>query len=272
MRVRVTVRGFPALGLRPLDFSCPARCARRGSARGGVPCFRGCVRGDRERCAPDALRSSPALHLCAAGVAVGLPRLCSGFGVRLSRGNFAAAGSGGAQVRAAGRLSPRVPGLSGLVSRQLGGPVRRGLCRAFASWFCAGIQKRAKKRSYEKNLIFCGPSLPGLEAKNNKKAAAAPRAPWRAFLGVLRRSFGGVFVWMRCDNAQIAWFDFPGDLWYNIYTKGGDPSRGRRRVEFTGGQDWRPDPVNQFCGVAIKRQPVRKAKTGVSRTCSGVNG
>ena len=129
--------------------------------------------------------------------------------------------------------------------------------------FCAIIQKYIKKSISEIFFIFLQPRRAVFPAGNNKKAAAFPCAPCRAFLGVLRRFIIVRSDFIYCDFAQINRFANALILWYNINNQKGAPlPRGRWRVEYTGGQDWRPDPVNQFCGVAIKRHPSRKAKGG----------
>lgn len=129
--------------------------------------------------------------------------------------------------------------------------------------FCAIIQKYTKKSIPENFFIFLQPRRVVFPAGNNKKAAAYPCAPCRAFLGVLRRFIIVRSDFVYCDFAQITRFANALILCYNINNQKGAPlPRGRWRVEYTGGQDWRPDPVNQFCGVAIKRHPSRKAKGG----------
>lgn len=113
--------------------------------------------------------------------------------------------------------------------------------------FCAIIQKYIKKSISENFFIFLQPRRAVFPAGNNKKAAAFPCAPCRAFLGVLRRSIIVRSDFVYCDFAQITRFANALILWYNINNQKGAPlPRGRWRVEYTGGQDWRPDPVNQF--------------------------
>ena len=127
-------------------------------------------------------------------------------------------------------------------------------CLRLRAWVCGAGSlllcdhtKIHKKSIPEKFFIFLQPRRVVFPTGNNKKAAAFPGAPCRAFLGVLRRFIIVRSDFVYCDFAQITRFANVLILWYNINNQKGAPlPRGRWRVEYTGGQDWRPDPVNQF--------------------------
>lgn len=85
--------------------------------------------------------------------------------------------------------------------------------------FCAIIQKYIKKSISENFFIFLQPRRAVFPAGNNKKAAAFPCAPYRAFLGVLRRFIIVRSDFVYCDFAQITQFANALILWYNYINK-----------------------------------------------------
>lgn len=155
-------------------------------------------------------------------------------------------------VKMSGRLAGRLVYVAGFrVARgfrsfAMSPAARLGLRCGFSA-FVRSYKNTSKKAFQKFFFIFLQPRRAVFPAGNNKKAAAFPCAPCRAFLGVLRRFIIVRSDFIYCDFAQINRFANALILWYNINNQKGAPlPRGRWRVEYTGGQDWRPDPVNQF--------------------------
>lgn len=127
----------------------------------------------------------------------------------------------GQDVRKACRVSGMCRGFSGCarlssfcnVSGCVPGFAVRVLC------FCAIIQKYIKKSTPENFFIFLQSRRAVFPAGNNKKAAAFPCAPCRAFLGVLRRFIIVRSDFVYCDFAQINQFANVLILWYNYINK-----------------------------------------------------